>query len=487
MKGRVRMQYLTRLRAVLSATALGLLAACATAPPPEARPFEQMSAPGVRWGAVVTTLDGRELVSVRGEERFIPASNTKLFTAAAAFHFLSDLETPDPAHGTSLWIEQGAEGEPPSLVLKGAGDASLTDRLDCVENCLHQLADAAVAAGITRVSDVIGDDNHLAAATWGQGWSWNNFVWYYAAPVSSLSVNENTLGLRIEPAMEGMPVEAGWLAGDDFLIVENRAMTGPPGSDQTLRIERTPGTGVVRLTGSVPADAAARTYALAVTDPAQTAAMRLIRLLKDRGVVVEGAALARHEPVALAPGAFLPTEIARLTPPALASSLRRIQQDSQNLHAELMLRRIAAARGELSPEGGQEALAALIFEAGLSPVEIELFDGSGMSSYNRVTPRSVAAFLRWAAGQPWGDDWRATLPRAGLDGTLTRRFRGTPLEGRLLAKTGSLHGVNALSGFMEAASGQVLIFSVFAADRPADVPSIIAAMDAELLRIAAEN
>ena len=481
------MKTLSRLRSVLSAAAFSLLAACASAPPPEARPFEQMSASGVRWGAVVTTLDGRELVSVRGEVRFIPASNTKLFTTAAAFHFLSDLETQDPAHGTSLWLEPGGEGEAPSLILKGAGDASLADRPDCLENCLHQLADAVVAAGITRVSDVIGDDSHLAAASWGQGWSWNNFVWYYAAPVSSLSVNENTLGLRIEPAMEGMAVEAGWLAGDDLLSLDNRAVTGPAGTDQTLRIERTPGADTVRLTGSVPEGAAARTYALAVTDPAQTAAMRLIRLLTERGVEVEGAALARREPAPLEPGAFLPTEIARLTPPALAESLRRIQQDSQNLHAELMLRRIAAARGELSPEGGLEALAALVFEAGLSPIEIELFDGSGMSSYNRVTPRGMATFLRWAAGQPWGDNWRATLPRAGMDGTLARRFRGTPLEGRLLAKTGSLHGVNALSGFMQAASGEVLVFSVFAADRPADVPSIIAAMDAELLKVAAEN
>lgn len=481
------MKPLKCLRTALTAAALGLLAACASAPAPEPPPFEQMNAPGVRWGAVVTTLDGRELVSVRADERFIPASNTKLFTTAAAFHFLSDLDAPDPAHGTSLWLATSAESALPSLILKGAGDASLADRPDCLDNCLHQLADAVVAAGITQVADVIGDDSYLAAAPWGQGWSWNNFVWYYAASVSSLSVNENTLGLRIAPGAEGRPVSAEWLPGDDLLTFDNRAVTGPAGSDQTLRIARAPGSGLVRLTGSVPADAAPRAYVLAAGEPARMAAQRLIRLLKERGVTVEGEALARHEAAPPGPGAFPPAEIARLTPPPLIDSLRRIQQDSQNLHAELLLRRIAAGQGELSPEGGQEALAALVFEAGLSPVEIELFDGSGMSSYNRVTPRGVAAFLRWAAAQPWGDDWRATLPRGGADGTLARRFRGTPLEGRLLAKTGSLHGVNALSGFLQAASGEVLVFSVFAADRPADGPSIIAAMDAELLRIAAEN
>lgn len=99
----------------------------------------------------------------------------------------------------------------------------------------------------------------------------------------------------------------------------------------------------------------------------------------------------------------------------------------------------------------------------------------------------MATFLRWAAAQPWGNDWRAMMPVGGADGTLARRFRGTSLEGKIFAKTGSLHGVNALSGFMIARSGQTLVFAVYANDRPAEAPSIIGEMDANLLRIAEEN
>lgn len=477
------------LKAALGAALIGL-AACTTTPaePPRPAPFAETEVAGVRWGAVVMTLDGREVFSLNADERFIPASNTKVFTSAAAFHYLSGLDVPDPAAGTSLWLEPRGEGAAPDLVLMGAGDPMLADRPDCLDNCLHQLADAVAAAGIMRVGDIIGDDTLLPAEPWGQGWSWNNFVWYYAAPVSALSVNENALSLVVAPgAAPGDPAEASWAVGDGLLTVDNQLMTGLPGTEQTLRMQRVPGFDILRLTGYIPADAAPRAYAVAMRDPAETAAARFSRLLTERGVTVEGKTRARHEPAARDAGLGAPVLIAQLTPPPLMDSVRRILVNSQNLHAELLLRRIALARGELSPEGGPEALAALVAEAGLTPVEAELFDGSGLSSYNRVTPRGMAQFLRWTAQQDWGEAWRALMPVGGESGTLARRFRGTPLEGKVFAKTGSLHGVNALSGYMTARSGQTLIFAVYANDRPAEAPSIIAEMDANLVRIAEEN
>lgn len=307
-----------------------------------------MDVEGVRWGVSVMTLDGREVFSRSADERFIPASSTKVFTSAAAFHYLDALDTPDPSAGTSLWLEARGEGEAPDLVLMGAGDPGLRDGPDCLDNCLHQLADAAVAAGVTRVRDVIGDDTLLPAALWGQGWSWNNFVWYYTAPVSALTVNENTLGVIVSPgAAPGDPAMYRWAPGDDLLLVDNDLITGLAGSEPTLRLQRVPGLEILRLTGYVPADEAPRTYAVAVRDPAESAALRLIVLLSERGVAVEGMMRARHEPAADAPP---PSLIARLTPAPVSDSVRRILVNSQNLHAELLLRRIALARGELSPK-----------------------------------------------------------------------------------------------------------------------------------------
>ena len=135
--------------------------------------------------------------------------------------------------------------------------------------------------------------------------------------------------------------------------------------------------------------------------------------------------------------------LARLTPPPLAADLTHTSKVSQNLHAELLLRRLGLIAGSGSIEDGVAAIAAMMDHAGAPRTGWDLSDGSGMSTYNRVSPRAVAALLRWAAAQPWGAAWRATLPVAGVDGTLARRFRGTALEGRLFAKTGTLNASNA--------------------------------------------
>jgi D-alanyl-D-alanine carboxypeptidase/D-alanyl-D-alanine-endopeptidase (penicillin-binding protein 4) len=109
-----------------------------------------------------------------------------------------------------------------------------------------------------------------------------------------------------------------------------------------------------------------------------------------------------------------------------------------------------------------------------------------MSTYNRLAPRAVVSLLRWVTVQPWAAAWRETLPIAGVDGTLSRRFAGTSLERRLFAKTGSLNATNALSGYMTAKSGRTLLFSAYAND----VPESVAAtrlLDAALELIASEN
>jgi D-alanyl-D-alanine carboxypeptidase/D-alanyl-D-alanine-endopeptidase (penicillin-binding protein 4) len=98
----------------------------------------------------------------------------------------------------------------------------------------------------------------------------------------------------------------------------------------------------------------------------------------------------------------------------------------------------------------------------------------------------MVTLLRWAAAQPWGTAWRATFPVAGVDGTLLRRFRGTILESRLFAKTGTLNATNAIAGYLTARSGRTLIFSFYANDVP-EGASATAAMDAALVLIAEQN
>jgi D-alanyl-D-alanine carboxypeptidase/D-alanyl-D-alanine-endopeptidase (penicillin-binding protein 4) len=128
----------------------------------------------------------------------------------------------------------------------------------------------------------------------------------------------------------------------------------------------------------------------------------------------------------------------------------------------------------------------MLERAGVPRASVDLSDGSGMSVYNRVAPRGMATLLRWIAGQPWGAAWRETLPIGGVDGTLAKRFGGGPLEGRLFAKTGTLNGTNALSGYLLTKSGRTLTFSAFANDVPEGV-SGTKIIDAALELIASEN
>jgi D-alanyl-D-alanine carboxypeptidase/D-alanyl-D-alanine-endopeptidase (penicillin-binding protein 4) len=109
-----------------------------------------------------------------------------------------------------------------------------------------------------------------------------------------------------------------------------------------------------------------------------------------------------------------------------------------------------------------------------------------MSTYNRVAPRGMIVFLRWVSAQPWGAAWRSSLPVGGVDGTLARRFKGTALESRIFAKTGTLNATSALSGYMTAKSGRTLLFSAYANDIPEGVRATDA-MDAALLLIAEAN
>jgi len=178
--------------------------------------------------------------------------------------------------------------------------------------------------------------------------------------------------------------------------------------------------------------------------------------------------------------------LARLTPPPLAQDIVTINKVSQNLHAELLLRRIGCAQGDCSAEGGLKMVRDTLAKAGLPRTAYDFSDGSGMSTYNRISPRGMVTLLRWAQGQPWGKAWRDSLPIGGVDGTIAGRFKGTILEGRIFAKTGGLNATTALSGYLTAKSGRTLLFSILANDIP-DGASARPTMDATLVMIAQNN
>jgi D-alanyl-D-alanine carboxypeptidase/D-alanyl-D-alanine-endopeptidase (penicillin-binding protein 4) len=479
------------MRAILAASLL-VLAMPAVAKAPAALPppplSERVSAilaqapQGTRFGLLVVDEQGREVVAIAPDQRFIPASNTKLFTTAAAYALLPQIAAPDRDGAAGVAIEGG------NVVLYGRGGARLSSADDCTAECLSTLADA-VAAKTRKVGDVIGDDTWFPDQRWSPGMSWNNIGTDDGTAISALTIDDDTLPVSAAPTAPG---QAPTLTVPAYLKVESTALTAPAKAEERIGVEQPVNSRIVRFYGAIPADAPAWQERLGVDDPALYAAWRLEQMLRARGVKVRGSARSRHRPVMSAdltprtapPPAAEPQWLARVASAPLAEDVIEINKRSNNVHAEVLLRRIGRVRGGGSLADGLAASETVFTAAGIPRTGYDFSDGSGMSTYNRVSPRAGVALLRWAAAQPWGAAWRASLPVGGIDGTHTRRFGATALAGKLFAKTGTLNATNGLSGYLIDAKGRTLTFSAFANDVPGG-GGATAALDAALLAVAA--
>lgn len=419
--------------------------------------------PGTRFGLVVATMEGEELVALLPDQRFMPASNTKIFTTAAAFDLLGDVNSPDVGSGALVRLQPGRRGAP-DVVLEGRGDARLSSAPDCVVDCLAALADA-VAARTRRVRNVIANDRFYPDERWSQGMSWNNIVSSSGTAIGALTIDDNEVPMRVTSAAVGVRPNVTLAP---YFTLDNQATTVAD-APTALEVERLPGSKVVRLTGTVKAGETDKLLRLGVDDPADYAAWRLRTLLGERGVRVTGTIRAVHRTDGKTFAAPAGEPLAKLTPAPVLNDILVINKVSQNLHAELLLRRLGKVRADGSAKDGLAVVTSMLAKAGVPPLSVQLSDGSGMSTYNRTSPRAMVTLLRWIARQPWGERFRATLPVGGVDGTLARRFATGPLRGRIFAKTGSLNATNALAGYLLTRSGRMLVFAFYANDVPDEV------------------
>jgi D-alanyl-D-alanine carboxypeptidase/D-alanyl-D-alanine-endopeptidase (penicillin-binding protein 4) len=438
---------------------------------------------GTRWGLLITTADGREVVAIDPDRRFIPASNTKLFTTAVALSRLPAL-----VPGTRVRLDPGKKGYQ-DVVLVGRGDPRLSSRPECSDNCLSALADA-VARKVRSVRNVIGDATLFPDQRWSPGMSWNNIGTDSGTAVAALSLDDNELPVMVAPTAPGKPPV---ITVSPYLTVINEAETVASGPRE-LGFEIKVNSRILRVYGRIPAGEPYRDR-LGIDDPAHYAAWTFKRMLAERGVRVRGEALSRYRAVGVddGPERRLPVlatvrsdDLAAITPTSLQEDIAIVNKVSQNLHAEMLLRRVGLETGDGSLANGARAIQAMLAAAGVHRTGYDFADGSGMSTYNRVSPRAAVALLRWGATRTWGKQWRESFPIGGVDGTLRRRFAGTVLDAKIFAKTGTLNATNALSGYMIAASGKELTFSIFANDVP-DGANAVPVMDESLLAIAAAS
>ncbi|HUM04290.1 MAG TPA: D-alanyl-D-alanine carboxypeptidase/D-alanyl-D-alanine-endopeptidase [Terriglobales bacterium] len=445
------------------------------------------------WGIEVMSLSsGRTLYSLNADKLFIPASNTKLFTTAAALALIG----PDYKFRTTVETAGTLDrygrlnGD---LILVGHGDPNLsgrelpydlrTQRNDHPIQALETLADALVQKGVKYVDgDIVADDSYFAFERYGEGWSQDDLVWADGAPVSALTVNDNVVFVNILPA--DRPGEKAFVSVTpfaDYYRLDNRIITTPAGTGRKFFVNREPGSTVLTLWGNMPLDDPGANEALAIEDPAEFAAALFRQLLEKRGIVVYGRERTRHTELAtlstfsvtaIAPSrggsenqrpfkTDQPIVLASYESKPMAQDIQVINKVSQNLHAEILLRLLGRERGTAGTiEGGLEVVRGFLTQTGISADQYVFYDGSGLSRQNLVTPHAIVQLLRYAAAQPWGATYKATFPVSGVDGSLSDRLSAARLQGRIFGKTGSLGGVKTLSGYATTDGGETVAFSI---------------------------
>lgn len=421
------------------------------------------------WGLLIADAEtGQQLYEQNAAKYFVPASNMKLFTTALALDKLG----PDFRFRTTLESTGvvSPEGElTADLVLVGRGDPNLSNRKfpfnlkeefdGPPERGLAQLADALVAKGVKKISgDVIGDDSYFPSERYPNGWEIDDMVWEYGAAISALVVNDNTTTVMLTPGQAGDPVQTSVSPPTQDFTLDNQVITSAAGVKGDLTLTREPGAHLVVLRGTLPEKSAPRKLVLGIEEPALHAAILLRTLLEQRGVEVAGGVRARHTAI-IAEG-VTPTVLAEHLSVPLSDSVKLVNKISQNLHTEVLLRTAMRQNGPWNSFDDIAKFAADFYaKVGIAPEDIVQTDGSGLSRHDMVTPRAMLVLLRYAQTRPWFESFFASLPVAGVDGTLEERMKNTPAAGRVHAKTGSVEHVRTMSGFADTPGGRRLAFS----------------------------
>jgi serine-type D-Ala-D-Ala carboxypeptidase/endopeptidase (penicillin-binding protein 4) len=443
------------------------------------------------WAVEIRSLDtGETLYRLNAGKLMMPASNMKIVTLATAaevlgwdYRFTTTLETTAPVVSGVL------EGD---LFVRGTGDPSINTRDERAALVLDDWAAALREAGISHIRGrIVGDDQAFDDEVLGAGWSWDYLHAGYAAPIGALQFNENVARLTVSPgATVGAPAEVALSAGAGFTII-NQAVTadrdGPESISYRRRIDRP----VLEVRGTVPLDDGAGSHVVSRTVAVLNPTLYFAQSLKDgliaRGITVEGDAVDIDDIAAELVGAPSVGRrvLATSESPPLLEIGTVLMKVSQNQYAETLVKAAGATVAGLgTAAAGLRAFSRLLSDWGVPPDAYVMSDGSGLSRYNYVSTTVLTTILeRMYRDERHRELFLATLPIAGRDGTISTRMRRTRAEANVLAKTGSIANVRALSGYVRTQDGERLVFSILANDfvAPAAVITWMADLACEIL------
>jgi D-alanyl-D-alanine carboxypeptidase/D-alanyl-D-alanine-endopeptidase (penicillin-binding protein 4) len=437
------------------------------------------------WGIlIVDPASGDTLYSRNAGKLFMPASNMKILTSATALAQLGA----DYRFRTTFAARGNLSGGTLAgdLAVIGRGDPSVSDHmLRDAMTPLRAIADSIAARGVRHITGrVVAVGNAFPGEVLGYGWSYDDFEDSYSAPTDELLFNEGFSVIRVRGGERpGDPVQAEIRPARSFPVVHVAATTGMPTAPDsarrrpnTLRARKDSTTWEVTLEGQIgPRDTATIEVTHHDPDQAYIAAMR--EALRDRGIVVDESATDTT--------ARLDT-LATLSSPPLSEILKALMKPSQNQIAEMLFHTVALqATGVGSGDSARAVVERQLVRWGAAvPAEAVVRDGSGLSRYDYIAPRTAVRVLDAMRRAPTFQAYYDAMPIAGVDGTIRNRMRGTPAQGNVHAKTGSVALARSLSGYVTTANQRMLIFSFLCNNWTVPVREVERVQDAIAARLA---
>ena len=388
---------------------------------------------------VISVEDDKTLYELNSNKLFMPASNNKIYTCAAALHYLGR----DHIFKTTILKNNN------DLVLKGGGDPDLTiEHLDSLANTTAKI--------IGDVDTLYLDATLLDSMYYGKGWMWDEGSWWYAAPIGALSVNDNCIDFHIEPGNLGEPARIDHFPKTEYISQSNKTTTVENNTElKKLKIERdwVGRTNHFSITGEIVMSDSIDTLQRNIHEPTLFTGTLFKESLAKYGVQVghikRGTKVNESETIAI-----------HYSDPLIASATN-LMNESDNLTAELLIKIIGRGNNiEGNWKDGLDSVKTLLSDStGIDTSRIRLVDGSGVSRYNLTSPDQLTRFLKWSFNSKYKDDFISTLASGGnKDGTMEKRLEK---EGNLIrAKTGGLSGVSNLSGYIFSPKHGPLAFSI---------------------------
>jgi D-alanyl-D-alanine carboxypeptidase/D-alanyl-D-alanine-endopeptidase (penicillin-binding protein 4) len=383
---------------------------------------------------------GTEIFSIRGSELFKPASALKLIVTATALDRLGPdyrAQTQFTLHGSL--VDSIFTG---SLIIKAQGEPNISARYfnDPIQG-LHFVADSLLSFGIKKINGkIITDTSWYEGSRKPEGWKDRFFDQWYGAEVSPFAFNDNCIRIIVEPGLKpGDTLSYKFEPALDIYRVINNAKT-TSGSRKRLNHSLKPDSNIITITGSLGVNSGTWASTIPVRNPTAYYRSALHQALLDRDILID-------TNLVVSDLNFFKSFTIRLTP--LLSFLDEINQRSQNLHSEMLLRNL----GRLTENAGSASAGLLaekkfLAKIGLDTSAFILKDASGLSYDNQISPSALSLVLASQVHSPHGYLYINSLATPGISGTRRGRLASIESSDQFRFKTGFINNVQALAGYL---------------------------------------